>query len=116
MKDLGALLPLALIALLFYVLVIRPARKRQQQLASTQSSVQVGSEIMLSSGIFGTVVSLADETLVLEVSPGTRLKVARQAVMRVVEPGSPASDRQGLGTEETNGGPATTVEPSTEQD
>jgi preprotein translocase subunit YajC len=42
---------------------------------------------MLGSGIYGTVVEVADDTLQIEVAPGTNVKVARQAVVRVVEPG-----------------------------
>lgn len=84
-EDLAGILPLLLIVLAFWFLVIRPARKRQQEMSRIQSSVEVGSEVMLGSGIFGRVVSVADETLQLEVAPGTTMKVARQAVVRVVE-------------------------------
>jgi preprotein translocase subunit YajC len=85
-KNLGAFLPLILIVLVFWVLVIRPQRKRQQQLTQTQKGLEIGTEVMLGSGIFGTVVSVADETLRVEVAPGTTIKVARQAVVRVVTP------------------------------
>ena len=40
---------------------------------------------MLGSGIFGTVASLDDETLGLEIAPGTTIKVARQAVVKVLD-------------------------------
>jgi preprotein translocase subunit YajC len=40
---------------------------------------------MLGSGIYGTVVALADDTVQLEVAPGTTLTVSRQAVVKVVE-------------------------------
>ena len=86
MQDLAGLLPFVLIALVFWFLIVRPQRRRQQALASTQSSLEVGSEVMLNSGIFGTVASLDDETILLELSPGTVVKVSRQAVLRVVEP------------------------------
>lgn len=86
MKNLGAFLPLILIVLVFWVLVIRPQRKRQQQLTQTQKGLEIGTEVMLGSGIFGTVVSVADETVRVEVAPGTTIKVARQAVVRVVTP------------------------------
>ncbi|MGH3330204.1 MAG: preprotein translocase subunit YajC [Nocardioidaceae bacterium] len=94
-SDLAGILPLLLIVLAFWFLVIRPARKRQQDMNRIQSSVEVGSEVMLGSGIYGKVVSVADETLQLEVAPGTTMKVARQAVVRVIdtsagEPGTPA--------------------------
>jgi preprotein translocase subunit YajC len=85
-NNLAGLLPLVLILLVFWFLIIRPQRRRQQQLSATQSSLGIGSEVMLTSGIFGAVVSLEDETLHLEIAPGTTVKVARQAVVRVVEP------------------------------
>jgi preprotein translocase subunit YajC len=83
-NDWASLLPFVLIVLVFWFLVVRPARRQQQKLAATQSAVQVGSEVMLGSGIYGTVVSVGDETLQLEVAPGTTMKVARQAVVKVV--------------------------------
>ena len=85
MQDLAGVLPFVLIALVFYFLILRPQRRRQQALVSTQSALAVGSEVMLGSGIFGTVASLDDETLQLELSPGTLVKVSRQAVVRVVD-------------------------------
>ena len=45
---------------------------------------------MLRSGIFGTVAPLDDETLELELAPGTTIKVARQAVVKVLD--GPTSD------------------------
>ena len=85
MKDWASLLPFVLIVLVFWFLVVRPARRQQQKLAATQSAVRIGSEVMLGSGIYGTVSSIGDETLELEVAPGTRMKVAKQAVVRVVD-------------------------------
>jgi preprotein translocase subunit YajC len=84
-NDWASLLPFVLIVLVFWFLVVRPARRQQQKLAATQSAVQVGSEVMLGSGIYGTVISVGDETLQLQVAPGTTMKVARQAVVKVVE-------------------------------
>jgi preprotein translocase subunit YajC len=83
-KDLAGFLPFVLIALVFWFLIVRPQRRRQRELASTQSSLGPGTEVMLGSGIFGTVVSVDDETLRLELSPGTTVKVARQAVVKVL--------------------------------
>jgi preprotein translocase subunit YajC len=84
-KDWASLLPFVLIVLVFWFLVVRPARRQQQKLSATQSAVHVGSEVMLGSGIYGRVVSLGDETLQLELAPGTQVKVARQAVVRVLD-------------------------------
>lgn len=85
-QNLAGLLPLVLIVLVFWLLIIRPQRRRQREMADTQASVTPGTEVMLGSGIFGTVASVSDETLQVEVAPGTQLKVARQAVVRVIDP------------------------------
>jgi preprotein translocase subunit YajC len=84
-KDLAQILPFVLIALVFWFLIVRPQRRRQQALAATQSSLGIGSEVMLGSGIFGRVASLDDETIRLEVAPGTLLKVSRAAIVRVLD-------------------------------
>jgi preprotein translocase subunit YajC len=91
-KDLAGVLPFVLIALVFYFLILRPQRRRQQALVSTQSALVPGAEVMLTSGIYGRVASLNDETIQLELSPGTQIKVARQAVVRVVDEQHPADD------------------------
>ena len=95
MKSLGSLLPFVLIALVFWLLIVRPQRKRQQDLANTQSTLGPGSEVMLGSGIFGTVVSLDEETVRLEVAPGTTVKVAKQAVVKVISGPEQASPSDG---------------------
>ncbi len=92
MKDLAGVLPFVLIALVFYVLILRPQRRRQQALTSTQSALAPGAEVMLTSGIYGRVASLNDETIQLELSPGTHVKVARRAVVRVIDEQHPADD------------------------
>ncbi len=88
MESLGALLPFVLIALVFWLLIVRPQRRRQQAMTATQAALQVGTEVMLGSGIYGRVVSTDDEepTVLVEVAPGTVLKVARQAIIKVIEP------------------------------
>lgn len=93
-ETLSGILPLLLIVLVFWFLVIRPARKRQHDMGKVQSSVRAGSQVMLSSGLFGTVVSVADETVQVELAPGTAVKVARQAVARVLDDADGQSDPQ----------------------
>jgi preprotein translocase subunit YajC len=84
-NNVAGFLPFVLIALVFWFLIVRPQRRRQQDLAVTQSSIGPGTGVMLGSGIFGTVASLDDETIQLEVAPGVTVKVARQAVVKVLD-------------------------------
>jgi preprotein translocase subunit YajC len=83
------LLPLVLLGVAFWFLLIRPQRRRQQQVLATQRGVAVGDEVMTNAGFFGRVTAELDDPaagdcLMLEVAPGTEIKVARGAVMRVV--------------------------------
>ena len=86
MSGWESILPFVLIVVVFWFLVVRPARNQQKRLAATQSSATVGTEVMLGSGIYGTVVGVGDDTFDIQVSPGTTIKVAKQAVVRVIEP------------------------------
>ncbi|MGZ4450582.1 MAG: preprotein translocase subunit YajC [Nocardioides sp.] len=121
----GSILPFVLIALVFWLLIVRPQRRRQQELKNTQSSIGPGTEVMLGSGIFGTVVSVDEETLSLEVAPGTVVKVAKQAVIRVIAPEvagvtdaaeSTAISETPQATEATNETPPASDDPSDRHD
>ena len=84
MNGLEQLLPFVLIFLAFWLLLIRPQRKRQQALQQAQGAVVVGDQVLLGSGIVGHIVEAGPEFLLLEISPGAHLTVARQAVVRTL--------------------------------
>jgi preprotein translocase subunit YajC len=74
-----------LIVLVFFM--FRSRRKRQRDQAELQTKMVPGVEVMLTFGLYGTLVSV-DE---VEIAPGTVVKVHRQTLGRVVEP-VPAAD------------------------
>ncbi len=86
MEQLAPFVPILGIALLFWLLIIRPAGRRQRELATMQRSLEVGDEVMLTSGIFATVAEVADEHLRVRVADGVTIKVARGAVGTIVQP------------------------------
>ena len=86
MNDLAALLPLVAIVALFWFMVIRPQQRRQKEVLRLQQSIEVGQRVMMSSGIFGTVVSLTDDRARLEIAPGSQIEIARAAIAKVDEP------------------------------
>ncbi|HEX3025749.1 MAG TPA: preprotein translocase subunit YajC [Clostridia bacterium] len=59
-------LPLLLIFVVFYFLLIRPQRKKEKDTQKMRSNVQVGDEVITIGGIMGRVVSIKDDTLVIE--------------------------------------------------
>lgn len=83
-KEIAPLLWIVAIAAIFWLLILRPAQRRQKQIAQVQSSIAPGETVVLTSGIFGTVSETDDTTLLIEVSPGVNLKVARGAVGSVI--------------------------------
>ena len=93
MNDLAALLPLVAILALFWFMVIRPQQRRQKEVVALQNSIQVGQRVMMSSGVFGTVTSIADDRARLEIAPGTEIEIARAAIAKVDESGLDRLDR-----------------------
>jgi preprotein translocase subunit YajC len=95
-SSLSTFMLIALMVLAFYFLIMRPQRRRQQALQQTMNELEPGARVMLGSGLFGTVVSVGEKQVVLEISPGAELTVLKQAVARVVteadEDGEPADE------------------------
>jgi preprotein translocase subunit YajC len=91
-KDLAPLLWIVAIAAIFWLLIIRPAQRRQKEVAQVQSSIAPGETVVLTSGIFGTVSETDDTTLVVEIAPGVNIKVVRGAVGSVVRHEQAADD------------------------
>ena len=78
-------LTLAMIGVLIvvgYFLIIRPQQKRTKEAKELQASLQEGSRVMMSGGIFGTIRHMGDKQVVVEVSPGVELTFVRQAIIR----------------------------------
>ena len=84
MDQYSTLILIALMVVAFYLLIMRPQRKRQQAIAKTLSELVPGNRVMLGSGLFGTVLEVGQRQVVLEISPGNELTVLKQAVARVV--------------------------------
>ncbi|MEV0231538.1 preprotein translocase subunit YajC [Nonomuraea sp. NPDC050786] len=87
MGQLGSILPLILLVVVFYFLLIRPQRKRQQEAAQMQNSLTPGARVMTTTGLFGTVVAVENEDVILEVAPGIETRWVKAAIGRVVTPG-----------------------------
>ncbi|MEV0203299.1 preprotein translocase subunit YajC [Nonomuraea sp. NPDC050691] len=90
--QLTSILPLILLVVVFYFLLIRPQRKRQQEAAQMQNSLTPGARVMTTTGLFGTVVAVENEDVVLEVAPGIETRWVKAAIGRVVTPGEPVAD------------------------
>jgi preprotein translocase subunit YajC len=84
-EALASLLPILGIFLIFWLLIIRPAQRRQKKLQGVQRELAVGDRVITGAGFFGTVVRVDDDRLGLEIAEGVVMTVARQAVVGTVD-------------------------------
>ena len=64
-----------------YLLMIRPQKKKQQEEQKLRDSVQIGDEITTIGGIQGRIVTVKDDSIVLETGPDrTKMKFMRWAI------------------------------------
>ena len=85
------------LVLVFAVMIFfmfRNSRKRRRDQEDMQAKLVPGTEVMTSHGIYGTIVSIDDDKneAVIETTPGTRLRLHRQTLTRVVEPTESADE------------------------
>lgn len=98
----NALLPLILLAVVFLLLVVVPARRQMRTARAAQAmraALTVDTEVMTTSGLHGRVVQLDERTADLEIAPGVVVTFARAAIGEVLS-GTPD---QGIGEATTEG-------------
>ena len=101
-QSASTLVLLAILALPI-ILIVSRQRAMKREIAAVQSQLTLGVEVMTHSGQFGTVRSLRDDVVEIEVAPGVVTKWARAAVNRVVTPvdAATAEDAGPTETEQT---------------
>ncbi len=84
MGGLLGLLPIILIFVVMYFFMIRPQKKQEKEAKNMIDHLQVGDEITTIGGIIGKIVSIREETCVIETTKDrTRLRILKSAVSRV---------------------------------
>ena len=70
--------------LIFYFLLIRPQKKQEKEKQAMLNSLEVGDEITTIGGIVGEIVSVREETVMIETGKDkTKIRVLRSAISRV---------------------------------
>lgn len=86
------LIYIVVIGAVFIFMTSRGNRKRQTTAQQLQSALVVGAEVRTIGGMIGEVVEVDDEHVVLETTPGVRLKFVKSAVAGVIPPAEPESE------------------------
>jgi preprotein translocase subunit YajC len=84
---LAQLIVIVAMFVLLWLFLIAPQRRRMQEQRKLIAGVEVGDEILTVGGIIGRVLSEhGDQELLVEIAPGTEVRVARRAVAAIVPP------------------------------
>ena len=68
---------------IIYFFMIRPNKKRADDQRNLMNTMQPGTRVMLTSGIFGTIQATGDKQVVVELAPGVAITVVKQAIAKV---------------------------------
>ncbi|MNW34965.1 preprotein translocase subunit YajC [compost metagenome] len=79
------IVPLVLMFAVFYFLLIRPQKKKQQTRNNMLNALQKGDKIVTIGGLHGTIMEMADDTVVLRVNDVTKLTFDRNAISHRVD-------------------------------
>jgi preprotein translocase subunit YajC len=83
----GLLMIVAMVAIM-YLFMIRPQQKRQKEIQNFRNSITVGQAVVTAGGIYGVVKQIDenDNTLMIEIANGVRIKVDRNSVYAQAQP------------------------------
>lgn len=80
----GTLIMIAVLVLFFYFFMFRPQKKQEQKDTAMRDALQVGDEVTTIGGIIGKVVSIKEETFVLETTKDkTKIRFLKGAIRSV---------------------------------
>jgi preprotein translocase YajC subunit len=84
-----SLLIIVVIFAIMMIFMFRSQRRRQRAAQDTQRGVADGTRVRTTFGVYGTVVGSDDRNVILEIAPGTQIKMLRQAIAAVVPDDEP---------------------------
>ena len=102
----GFLFIIIIAFLLLYLIVVRPQRRRQNQQQRMISDLEVGDEVLTAGGIYGTVSSIDEDEVTVEIAPKLEVRVARRAIAGVAREPEPEESEGPEGAEEEHEGAA----------
>jgi preprotein translocase subunit YajC len=87
-------IPLAVLAVLFWFLIIRPQRRRSQLQNRIVDTLERGQDVVTAGGLYGRIKEVGEEDVQLEIAPEIVVRVDKRAVSQVVpEPSTPEIPR-----------------------
>ena len=73
-------------AALIYFTSIRPQKKERQKQQEMLSSIAVGDTILTTSGFYGVIIDMTDDTVIVEFGKNCRIPMQKAAIVQVEKP------------------------------
>ncbi len=81
-----AFIPFILIFVIFYFVIIMPAKKKQKQHQGMVGALQGGERVITNGGIYGTVSRVLEDRIEIEVDKNVKLQVTKPSISAVIAP------------------------------
>jgi preprotein translocase subunit YajC len=81
----GYLIIIVVLFAVMWLFLVRPQRRRQVEQSRMQDTLEPGVEVLTAGGIHGTVESIEDDIVHVEIAPGTVVRLDRRAIASVAQ-------------------------------
>ena len=81
-NALVTLLPLILVFVVFYFFMIRPQTKKQKEMNEYRNSLQRGDKVVTTGGIYGRVVEVKDNYVIMDAGGDVKLRIDKSALLK----------------------------------
>jgi len=75
-------LPMILIIVVFYFFMIRPQMKKQKEITAFRNSLQKGDKVVTTGGIYGKIIELKDNYVLLQIDDNVKVRVDKAALVK----------------------------------
>ena len=82
MGNYSTIIMIVLIFAVMWFFMIRPQRKQQKELQNFRESLAKGDKVVTIGGIYGTVAEIKEDSVLIEVDNGVKIRVSKQALVK----------------------------------
>lgn len=84
----GIILYVIVIGVVFYLVLYRPQKKQQQKTQSMLNTLEVGDSVLTTSGFYGVVIDITDDTVIVEFgnNKNCRIPMQKAAITQIEKP------------------------------
>ncbi len=84
--DASFLFVIAAMFLIMWLMLIRPQRQQQRKHTAMIEALKPGDEVITTGGIYGDVVAVEDDRVMVEIAEDVEVEVVKRAIATVVPP------------------------------